>query len=150
MKKTCMLYIQVFITHYALSTFPERKQEVHTYIFLAPPFTLTFTDFTFEFQILFDLLWEWLTLFPKWAPFWHTAHLAMFCTSLNKLPFTSKAHWYKLTTCIFYQKFKQNARKIIKNVQKMQKKKNLVPFSLKRGYTVCIDSSKMGADVHRK
>jgi hypothetical protein len=51
--------------NYALSTKPERKQEVHTYIFLAPPFTLTLTDLTFAFQIALDLLWEWLTLLPK-------------------------------------------------------------------------------------
>lgn len=51
--------------HYALSTKPERKQEVHTYIFLAPPLTLTLTDLTFAFQIALDLLWEWLTLLPK-------------------------------------------------------------------------------------
>ena len=52
-------------SNYALSTKPERKQEVHTYIFLAPPLTLTLTDLTFAFQIALDLLWEWLTLFPK-------------------------------------------------------------------------------------
>lgn len=51
--------------HYALSTKPERRQEVHTYIFLAAPLTLTLTDFTFAFQIALDLLWEWLTLLPK-------------------------------------------------------------------------------------
>ena len=41
---------------YALSTFPDLKQEVHTYIFLAPPSTLTFTDLMLDFHILFDLL----------------------------------------------------------------------------------------------
>ena len=50
---------------YALSTRPERRQEVHTYIFFAPPLTLTLTDFTLAFQIALDLLWEWLTLLPK-------------------------------------------------------------------------------------
>ncbi len=50
---------------YALSTKPERRQEVHTYIFFVPPFTFTLTDLTFAFQIALDLLWEWLTLFPK-------------------------------------------------------------------------------------
>lgn len=64
-------------SNYALSTKPERKQEVHTYIFLAPPLTLTLTDLTFAFQIALDLLWEWLTLFPKWAAFSQIAHLAM-------------------------------------------------------------------------
>ena len=43
---------------YALSTFPDLKQEVHTYIFFAPPFTFTFTDFTLDLHILLDLLWE--------------------------------------------------------------------------------------------
>ena len=66
-----------FSSNYALSTKPERKQEVHTYIFLAPPLTLTLTDLTFAFQIALDLLWEWLTLFPKWAAFSQIAHLAM-------------------------------------------------------------------------
>ena len=45
----------------ARSTFPERRQEVHTYIFFVPPSTLTLTDFTFAFHILLDLLCEWLT-----------------------------------------------------------------------------------------
>ena len=63
---------------YALSTLPDLKQEVHTYIFFAPPFAvLTLTDFTLDFHILLDLLWEWLTLFPKWALFSQIAHLAM-------------------------------------------------------------------------
>ena len=50
---------------YALSTAPERKQEVHTYIFLFAPFSFTRTDFTLAFQIALVLLWEWLTLLPK-------------------------------------------------------------------------------------
>ena len=50
---------------YALSTFPDLKQEVHTYIFFAPPSVLTLTDFTFDFHILFERLCEWLTAFPK-------------------------------------------------------------------------------------
>ena len=41
---------------YALSTFPDLKQEVHTYIFFVAPLTLTLTDLTLEFQILLDLL----------------------------------------------------------------------------------------------
>ncbi len=44
------------IFHYALSTKPERKQEVHTYILWVPPLTLTLTDFTFAFHILLALL----------------------------------------------------------------------------------------------
>ena len=41
---------------YALSTLPERRHEVHTYIFFVPPFTFTLTDFKFDFQILLLLL----------------------------------------------------------------------------------------------
>ena len=41
---------------YALSTNPDLKQEVHTYIFLAPPLTLTFTDLMLDFHILLVLL----------------------------------------------------------------------------------------------
>ena len=62
---------------YALSTNPERKQDVHTYIFFTPPFTLTLTDLMFALQIALDLLWEWLTLLPKWAAFSQIAHFAM-------------------------------------------------------------------------
>lgn len=44
---------------YALSTFPDLKQEVHTYIFFAPPVVVfTLTDLTLDFHILLDLLWE--------------------------------------------------------------------------------------------
>ena len=44
---------------YALSTFPDLKQEVHTYIFFAPPAVVfTLTDLTLDFHILLDLLWE--------------------------------------------------------------------------------------------
>ena len=38
------------IRNYALSTFPDLRQEVHTYIFCAPPLAvLTLTDFTLDF-----------------------------------------------------------------------------------------------------
>ena len=50
---------------YALSTFPDLQQEVHTYIFFAAPLTLTETCLILDFHILLLLLWEWLTLFPK-------------------------------------------------------------------------------------
>ena len=44
---------------YALSTFPDLKQEVHTYIFFAPPAVVfTLTDLTLDFHILLDPLWE--------------------------------------------------------------------------------------------
>ena len=43
--------------YYALSTLPDLKQEVHTYVFLAPPSAvLILTDFTLDFHILLDLL----------------------------------------------------------------------------------------------
>jgi len=41
---------------YALSTLPDLRQEVQTYIFFVPPFTLTRTDFTFGFQIWLERL----------------------------------------------------------------------------------------------
>ena len=48
-----------FSSNYALSTKTERKQEVHTYVFLAPPSAvLILTDFTLDFHILLDLLCE--------------------------------------------------------------------------------------------
>lgn len=48
-----------YIIDYALSTKPDLKQEVHTYVFLAPPSAvLILTDFTLDFHILLDLLWE--------------------------------------------------------------------------------------------
>ena len=61
----CRILFHKVLFSYALSTKPERRQEVHTYIFFAPPLTLTLTDFTLAFQIELDLLWEWLTLLPK-------------------------------------------------------------------------------------
>ena len=66
-KKKDIVYTISFLKSYsatpdtARSTFPERRQEVHTYIFFVPPSTLTLTDFTFAFHILLDLLCEWLT-----------------------------------------------------------------------------------------
>jgi len=42
--------------HYALSTLPDLKQEVQTYIFLLAAPTFTLTDLMFAFHILFDLL----------------------------------------------------------------------------------------------
>ena len=48
-----------YASTYALSTFPDLKQEVHTYIFFAPPAVVfTLTDLTLDFHILLDLLWE--------------------------------------------------------------------------------------------
>ena len=50
---------------YALSTAPERRHLVQTCMVLEAPFTLHFTFLILDFQILLDLLWEWLTLLPK-------------------------------------------------------------------------------------
>ena len=48
-----------YASTYALSTFPDLKQEVLTYIFFAPPAVVfTLTDLTLDFHILLDLLWE--------------------------------------------------------------------------------------------
>lgn len=54
--RTCVGDISL---NYALSTLPDLRQEAQTYIFLAPPLAvLTLTDFTLDFHILLDLLWE--------------------------------------------------------------------------------------------
>ena len=73
----------------ALSTFPERRQEVHTYILFVWPFCLTLTDLMFGFQTLFDLLCEWLTAFPKWTLLSHTEHFATFKAPPYLSPFTT-------------------------------------------------------------
>ena len=62
---------------YARSTAPLLRQEVQTYIFFEPPSVLTLTDLIFGFHILFDLLCEWLTAFPKYTPLPHTEHFAI-------------------------------------------------------------------------
>ena len=80
---------------YARSTRPDFRQDVQTYIFLDPPSVLTLTDLTFDFHIFGVLLWEWLTLFPKWAPFSQIAHLAMTAPPNN-------LNWsFRLITLIF-------------------------------------------------
>ena len=77
--------------NYALSTAPDFKQEVHTYVFFAPPFTLILTDLILDFHILLDLLCEWLTLLPKWALLPQIAHFAMILHLLaNKIKSMSK------------------------------------------------------------
>ena len=63
--------------NYTLSTLPDLKQLVQTCILFAPPFTLHLTLFTLAFQIALLLLWEWLTLLPKWTPLPQTSHLAI-------------------------------------------------------------------------
>ena len=70
----CLL---ILCGNYALSTRPDFRHDVHTYIFFDPPSVFTLTDFTFDFHIFGVFLWEWLTLFPKWAPFSQIAHFAM-------------------------------------------------------------------------
>ena len=58
-KKTAPVFTGAYDITYALSTFPDLKQEVHTYIFFAPPAVVfTLTDLTLDFHILLDLLWE--------------------------------------------------------------------------------------------
>ena len=63
--------------NYALSTLPVFKQLVQTCILLEAPFTMHLTLLMLECQILLDLLWEWLTLFPKWTPLPQISHLAI-------------------------------------------------------------------------
>ena len=82
---TLLFYHCLYNIHYALSTAPERRHLVHTCILLAAPFTLHFTLLTFEFQIALDLLWEWLTLLPKWTPLPQISHFAIVSTSSTKL-----------------------------------------------------------------
>ena len=65
-KKTLSHRTRPFLILYALSTLPLLKQEVQTYIFFAAPFAVfTLTDLMLDFHILFYILWELLTLFPK-------------------------------------------------------------------------------------
>ena len=71
--------------HYALSTYPDLKHAVQTLIFLAAPLMFTLTDLTFDFHILFDLLCEWLTLFPKCTPLLQISHFAILPLHLLKL-----------------------------------------------------------------
>ncbi len=88
---------------YARSTAPERRQDVHTYIFCEPPAVLTLTDLTFAFQTLFDLLCEWLTALPKCTPFPQTAHFAItqssFSHRIGLLPTTKVIVSETLTDC---------------------------------------------------
>ena len=100
------------LSSYALSTSPDLRQAVHTYILCGPWAVITLTDFTLDFHILLDLLWEWLTLLPKRTLLPQTAHFAMILTSLH---FIDEAAFYGIcppidtATCIFYQNRKNNA-----------------------------------------
>lgn len=72
--------MQPFDVHnnfYALSTFPDLKQAVQTYILFEAPLILHFTRLIFGLNILLDLLCEWLTLLPKRTLFPQTEHLAI-------------------------------------------------------------------------
>ena len=108
------------LSDYARSTRPDFRQDVHTYIFLEPPSVFTLTDFTFDFHIFGDFLWEWLTLFPKWAPFSQIAHLAMTAPPNN-------LNWsFRLITMIFYQKLSSNASVILKKSKLYCKKQKVI------------------------
>ena len=61
----------------ARSTLPDFRQLVHTWSVLTVPFTFALTVRIFGFQALFDLLCEWLTLFPNRSPFPQISHFAM-------------------------------------------------------------------------
>ena len=58
---------------YARSTLPERRQRVHTFIFLGVPLTMTLTRCTLGAQIRLVFLLEWLTRLPLIAPLPHTS-----------------------------------------------------------------------------
>ena len=55
-KRGCQDPLTPIVFSYARSTFPDLRQEVQTYILRAAPLTLTLTDFTLDFHILFDRL----------------------------------------------------------------------------------------------
>lgn len=48
---TGFIFILSRVEDYALSTRPDFRHDVQTYIFLEPPSVLTLTDFTFDFHI---------------------------------------------------------------------------------------------------
>ena len=56
-KRAFMPRIKALLS-YALSTLPERRQDVQTYIFLEPPSVLTRTDLMLDFHIRFERLCE--------------------------------------------------------------------------------------------
>jgi hypothetical protein len=58
-------------------TFPERKQRVQTLTDFVFPLTTALTFLMLAFQVLFDLLCEWLTLIPKDTPFPQISHFAI-------------------------------------------------------------------------
>lgn len=112
------LFLRIFYSRidYARSTAPERRHLVHTCILLAAPFTLHFTLFTLEFQIALDLLWEWLTLLPKWTPFPQISHFAIVSTSSTKLSHSTHnssilsekvtfGKFFLVKNIIFYKKY---------------------------------------------
>ena len=82
-------------------TFPERRQRVQTFTDFVFPFTTALTFLMFGFQVLFDLLCEWLTLIPKVTPLPQISHFAIVQT-----PPISKTI---IKTKVFYHIFYQNA-----------------------------------------
>ena len=90
------------------STLPERRQRVHTFIFLGAPFTNTCTVCMLGAQVRLVLRLEWLTLLPDITPLLHTSqYLPMLSTSL---PYTSGR--FKSQTYLFYHVPRINARRI--------------------------------------
>ena len=71
----------------ALVTLFERRQLVQTLTLFGVPLTRAFTLLTLAFHVLFDLLWEWLTLIPKATPLPQISHLAIYMHLLNFYPF---------------------------------------------------------------
>lgn len=53
---TGLIFILSHVEDYALSTRPDFRHDVQTYIFLEPPSVFTLTDFTFDFHIFGDFL----------------------------------------------------------------------------------------------
>ena len=79
LKKVLILFNHVIIHNYiALPAFKVLKQLVQMCIFLDVPLTTVLTGLTFAFQVLLDLLWEWLTLIPKATPLPQISHFAIY------------------------------------------------------------------------
>ena len=69
---------QIHKNQTARVTFPERRQRVQTLTDFVFPFTTALTFLMLAFQVLFDLLCEWLTLIPKVVPFPQISHFAIY------------------------------------------------------------------------
>ena len=66
------------VCYIALPAFNVLKQLVQMCIFLDVPLTTVLTGLTFAFQVLLDLLWEWLTLMPNATPLPQISHFAIY------------------------------------------------------------------------